>query len=385
MGEVSRINTVLDILRFIQRHKIVFSHKMKIFSFLRIVVVFSIVAPRWYAKYLLVEVDLMAASRFRSEEDVKPIKVLFEDMINGANSLFHALSEASDTIIDPSMKLIQDKLDAIESEFMHDAGRRKIVDAVLDLTRVKSAIRRLKDHMNVLAETTISQVDLVTNAMDSLTSDKPDELIELNFKKMVRHYLRLLDNSKEQLDDAKTFYLDASKNLLDLETRLVHYKADVESYMNNEDNQLDDRIHDLRAGVYGTAAICVIVIVLCPAVYTAAVLGVELTIDAAKDDLEKQKGHASSAIEVVNLSRDQVENAQRFINAEYPLILKWKVKVENAKDEAMDVKSVLTFVQYGDTEGLKMTMNSLKEVCKKYLEVKFDPTSEPTTDNYRLL
>merc|ERR1712003_102492 len=120
---------------------------------------------------------------------------------------------------------------------------------------------------------------------DSLTSDEPDELIQLNFKVMVNHYLRLLDNSKLQLDDAKKFYWEATSNLHTLETRLVHYKEDVEAYIRNENNELTQRVDEIRRIAYPIGVICIIFLPICPLAYLGITLGVEINIGYAKEAL----------------------------------------------------------------------------------------------------
>merc|ERR1712136_308786 len=202
--------------------KILSLSKMKSSTFFILTMLVSLITPRCFATYLLVDLEAniqrvkTTALRFQNGE-VNTLGVL-SDMIDSTKTLTDTLEEAGKATIDPSMKKIQDLLNGIADDFLGEQDqdqrvKKLIEESYLDLSKTKMTMRRLKDYLNAHAYETINQVERITKTIDDLTEDTSPQVIEFDFQTLVRLFIAFLDISKERLQSAQAQYKEAEENL----------------------------------------------------------------------------------------------------------------------------------------------------------------------------
>lgn len=300
---------------------------------------------------------------------------MLNDILDSTNSLTETIEEAGKVIIDPSMTKIQELLNSIASDFKWEPTRKLIEETYLETSKVKMRMRRLKDDLNVLADTTVIRVKAITKAIDALTEDASDAEIDFDFHTMVRGFIAFLNNSKERLQAAQEKYKEVQETFIQVETSLNLYKNELESYLKNEDKKLENFVNKFRTVNYGVAAACVIWIFLCPTIYAFTAIATELTIADVKSDLEHQKNNANKALDAVELSNVEIQNAYEFINAEVPLIMKWSDRLNEVSGAAHSVENVLQAIKLRKHIYIKDALAKLSVACENYLKNEPEVTS----------
>merc|ERR1712136_115955 len=359
--------------------KILSLSKMKSSTFFILTMLVSLITPRCFATYLLVDLEAniqrvkTTALRFQNGE-VNTLGVL-SDMIDSTKTLTDTLEEAGKATIDPSMKKIQDLLNGIADDFLGEQDqdqrvKKLIEESYLDLSKTKMTMRRLKDYLNAHADETINQVERITKTIDDLTEDTSPQVIEFDFQTLVRLFIAFLDISKERLQSAQAKYKEAEENLMEVETRLNTYKNTLVTYLKNENNELDEFVDKIRSETYPVATLCVLppMIMGCPIIFIATAIGVEVTINNARSTLENQKSKANKALEAVKLSNVEINKAYEFMDRENPLILKWSARLNAVSTEVHTADNIMRAIKFGRHIRFKNALVSLKVAAEKYLK-----------------
>ena len=289
-------------------------------------------------------------------------------MLDSTNSLTKSIEAAGNSIIDPSMTKIQDLLNSIARDFKWDPTRKEIEESYLDISKAKIKMRRLRDDLNVLADSTIIKVETITMAIDGLTEDASEEELDFDFQTMVRNFIAFLNYSKERLQGAQAKYTEVQDAFVVVAAKLNTYRNDIESLLKDEDNKLTNFVNDYRAKNYGIAAACVLNRFLCPFIYFITTIATEATVAGAKKDLEHLKNNANKAIDAVKLSDAEIHNAFEFIGVELPLIMRWSDRLDETSNAIHSVDHILRAIKLGRHIAIKKALVNLSGACENYLK-----------------
>ena len=270
--------------------------------------------------------------------------------------------------VDPNLRKIRNALDDIKRQYKDTEGESKINEALSGLYTAKSTMFKLKSTLNVLAEETSVQVDYVLSAIKKFSKPSKKRMKETFFKIIVKRMSTMLNKSEIELKNALDDYDEAEKSLNIVHDQVNIYITDLNSFINNENGKLTKRIKKLRTEAYAGSLACIVFWLSCPFVYGFVALGVEITLNNAKNELRKQRDSAKMSAKIVKGVIDEIENGHQFIHTEQPLIKTWAYKVEGVKKELEDVDMVVFLAINDETEDLKNMLNDLKEACKDYLK-----------------
>ena len=297
-----------------------------------------------------------------------------EDLKSSTESLKEAvekINKLNSHNYDKELAGIEKSLNAIKDGYMAGSKDEKyeITETIANVYTAKSELSSLKIVLNTLAKSTISRVDRLMKSLKAFEKETNDSRITRKFRDIVRKMKTILLRSDRNLKEALVMYKDFTKNLITIKSDIDKFVIQLDDYMKNKDGKLQKWIHTYRTEAYVGAAACVVSFLLCPIVYAATALGVEVDIGNAKENLKKQivrfEAVKNSTTKLIGL----VNNGLEFIEKEEELIRYWAEKVLDVQDmlpfAELPVKDIQDDVS--ELENLRDTLGELREACQNYL------------------
>jgi tetrahydromethanopterin S-methyltransferase subunit B len=278
---------------------------------------------------------------------IEIIDNVIDSMSKGTNIQKTVIENVKTAIskVDSLMREVEAKLVSLAADIgVINSEKIEITrEAIGTYQNVKSTLRITRNELKRLADKTIRMTKELITYMDAWDSSYSAEDQKEYLKEQVTIMQQLLIESKEILEDAKTKYDNAAKDIDIVNNKLQSFKQNIDQMLDANSAEHKAWTTEIRAGVYAaagavTAGMIVADIFGCfgacsasvtTSTWLVSVATVEAKIAEVTAKIEQMEETTQDAIENIDSISEQTKGIQVFIQEETLVIIKWQNSVEN--------------------------------------------------------